>query len=456
MSNLDFELPEPEIADKHRPGFGWAMFFTVLVLFIGIQLAGYLTRDGSKAESAVKEVRTSIKTTYLYEEAMRRMRQPDAFKPFDSSISTLAPLRKSDPSAALLWVILRDLRGHDIAQEDIKLILKGKGIDRRAFAAIYGSKTLTPSRADSLVAKLPGGFPSRLAWRAALRKTGVEEPARRVFTDREVFTPVIVLGVLRIAGIAGVILLLAFIVAKAAGKLPPKGFPANAVSPAHADRLAGKVAVILVLSMTLPAFLIVPLAGKMNRAGQTALATVLLLACALALVRVPLFGRRITWAELGWRRDQVGKDALSGLAAALANAPLLLLVSVISGFLFRWLPPAEHPITSDLSRMNDPWMLAATFFAASVVAPIVEETLFRGMLAPAMGTLFERRWVGWIAAGLCFAAIHPTGIPAWPALATLGVVASITNYQTGSLVSSVFMHGFHNAIILTMAIFVLG
>jgi membrane protease YdiL (CAAX protease family) len=45
---------------------------------------------------------------------------------------------------------------------------------------------------------------------------------------------------------------------------------------------------------------------------------------------------------------------------------------------------------------------------------------------------------------LVFAAVHPTGVPAWPALALIGSVMAILVYQRGSLVTSMVFHGVHN------------
>ncbi len=454
---FEFDIPAaPELRDTHRPGFGWAIFCVVIGLMIVGQLVPYLER-GSKQSTIVKEVRDGLKFTYLYAEAFRRMSNTtEAFKSFDRDIDKLAPIRKSDPDAALMWVVLRDVRGKKVTKEDVRPILKKGDLYRTAFAAIYLEEKLTEGQADTLIAQLPGGFPSRLASITAYRKAGVVKPAERVFKDQEVFTPVFLIGGVGLAGLTGVFVLIAFSVAKSIGKLPPVGFPLRPITDSQADRYAGKVGIILLVSFTLPGFLLSPVRNEWHPALLTAAGAVLLMVTALSLVKLSLFQRSVSFADIGWRRDQIGKDALWGLGAALANAPLLAIVSAISMVLFRGLPPAEHPVTSDLSRMSDPWMLVATFFAASVVAPIVEETLFRGMLAPALATVFKPQIAGWIVAGFCFAAIHPTGIPAWPALATLGVVASIANYQTGSLVSSVFMHGFHNAIILTTAVVMLG
>lgn len=59
--------------------------------------------------------------------------------------------------------------------------------------------------------------------------------------------------------------------------------------------------------------------------------------------------------------------------------------------------------------------------------------------------------IGILATSLLFAAIHPTGIPAWLALATTGAFAAITVHQTGSLVPAIVLHGIHNGMIYLMS-----
>jgi membrane protease YdiL (CAAX protease family) len=94
----------------------------------------------------------------------------------------------------------------------------------------------------------------------------------------------------------------------------------------------------------------------------------------------------------------------------------------------------------------------AIIIGAVVVAPIVEEIIFRGLILPALHRLTGKAWIAIIITNLLFGAMHSTGIPAWGALAMIGVVNSIAVYQTGSLYPAMAMHALHNGILVVMTL----
>lgn len=96
--------------------------------------------------------------------------------------------------------------------------------------------------------------------------------------------------------------------------------------------------------------------------------------------------------------------------------------------------------------------LVASAVLLTLVAPIVEETLFRGLL---FGALW--RWKGWVfgavVSGIVFGGIHAGGAPALalPALAALGFGLAVLYWYTGSLLPSIALHALNNAISLSFA-----
>ena len=108
-----------------------------------------------------------------------------------------------------------------------------------------------------------------------------------------------------------------------------------------------------------------------------------------------------------------------------------------------------HPI-QDYIAQGDPVILLLVFVTAAIVAPIVEETMFRGVLYRHL-----REWSGhWrlgasvafsaVANGLIFAAIHPQGLIAVPLLTTLAIGFSLAREWRDSLVAPMIMHGINN------------
>ena len=89
-----------------------------------------------------------------------------------------------------------------------------------------------------------------------------------------------------------------------------------------------------------------------------------------------------------------------------------------------------HPIQKMLQ--GDKWHILNLYWHACVIAPVLEETMFRG-------TLFNhlrRRWNWLISAGLVafiFAAIHPQGWTFIPALGSIAIVLAADREWRGSL-----------------------
>ena len=115
-----------------------------------------------------------------------------------------------------------------------------------------------------------------------------------------------------------------------------------------------------------------------------------------------------------------------------------------------------HPIIEFLAGPGW-WGKLQVLFVGSIVAPIVEETMFRGVLYRHLRES-TGRWpfvLSFVASALVvsfiFAVIHPQGVVAVPALMSLAVGFTIMREWRGSLVSCMIAHGLNNAIIMSLA-----
>jgi membrane protease YdiL (CAAX protease family) len=112
-----------------------------------------------------------------------------------------------------------------------------------------------------------------------------------------------------------------------------------------------------------------------------------------------------------------------------------------------------NPIVEYITHMTA-WTWVQVIFAASVVAPIVEETMFRGVLYRHLRA--SGRWLGTalsvLASGLVasfiFAIIHPQTLFAVPVLMSLAFGFSLAREWRGSLVAPMIAHGLHNGLII--------
>jgi len=108
---------------------------------------------------------------------------------------------------------------------------------------------------------------------------------------------------------------------------------------------------------------------------------------------------------------------------------------------FGWPTPAEPAV--DLFLHAEGWrQLAVLFFAATVVAPFGEETLFRGFLQP----LLRRHLPPWGAiaiTALVFAALHQHALTLLP-LFVFGLILGFTYELSGSLLLCMAVHFWFN------------
>src|SRR5262249_23027509 len=116
---------------------------------------------------------------------------------------------------------------------------------------------------------------------------------------------------------------------------------------------------------------------------------------------------------------------------------------------FHPLDNPSHPVMEVVAGAGI-WDVLQLLFLASVVAPVVEETLFRGVLHRHLrestgrwGFVLSFLFSSTIASFL-FAAIHPQGFVAIPALMALAYGFSLAREWRGSLLPAMVAHGLHN------------
>ena len=157
------------------------------------------------------------------------------------------------------------------------------------------------------------------------------------------------------------------------------------------------------------------------------------------------------WECLGWRKIQpkAGELPRNPLVYFVAGCGLSLFVAIVSS---RMKTPENIPI-EELFRYRHTALL---FMAMAVlVAPLVEETLFRGYLYP----LFARSFgiaPGIVLTGVLFGLMHGTQLGwTWGLVGVLvfvGIVFTIVRARTGSVLASYLMHLGYNSLISAFAI----
>lgn len=157
------------------------------------------------------------------------------------------------------------------------------------------------------------------------------------------------------------------------------------------------------------------------------------------------------WECLGWRKIQpkLGELPRNPLIYFAAGCGLSLLVAIVSS---RMKAPENIPI-EELFKYRQTALLFVAM--AVLVAPLVEETLFRGYLYP----LFARSFgvaPGIVLTGVLFGLMHGAQLGwTWALVGVLifvGIVFTIVRARTGSVLASYLMHLGYNSLISLFAI----
>jgi membrane protease YdiL (CAAX protease family) len=157
------------------------------------------------------------------------------------------------------------------------------------------------------------------------------------------------------------------------------------------------------------------------------------------------------WRTLGWRkitRPNGGRPRNPGLFF-LAGCGLSLAVLIVT---YKMQPPEDVPI-EELFRYKNTAML---FMAMAVlVAPLVEETVFRGYLYPLFAKTFGVAF-SVILTGILFGLMHGAQL-GWTwglvlVLIAVGVIFTLVRARTGSVFASFLLHLGYNSMIAVLTI----
>lgn len=154
---------------------------------------------------------------------------------------------------------------------------------------------------------------------------------------------------------------------------------------------------------------------------------------------------------LGWTRGAgFWRELGAGLFGYVVGFPLLCL-GLLATLVLTSLTSASptHPIAYEFEQASA-LQLTVLFILASLGAPLVEETFFRGAFFQYLRGRF-RFLPAALLQGLVFAAIHPQGWAALPVLTTIAVVFAGIREWRGSLVASMVAHALNNTLVMVLS-----
>lgn len=158
----------------------------------------------------------------------------------------------------------------------------------------------------------------------------------------------------------------------------------------------------------------------------------------------------LSWEAIGWSRSTWRVALFAALIGVLLGAIYILVI--VNAF-----PPPKdgRPGFMGAALQGGGWILYAWAILAVLIAPPVEEFMFRGVL----WTGFSRSWgpvVAAIVVTLVFVVIHLTEAAGYPpamlSILAMAVAALAARILTGSLVPPILLHAAYNSVIVTSAL----
>jgi membrane protease YdiL (CAAX protease family) len=270
-----------------------------------------------------------------------------------------------------------------------------------------------------------------------------------------------------VAGVAGLVVFLVFVLR---GKVPSRvqcGSPHGGI---YAETFA--LWLVLFLGISLAGALVLHEVPRLLLGGAALLLS-------LAALAWPVL-RGVPWRQV---RADIGLNAGRGpvvessygllsygiglplLAVGLLLVLLLILLERMltgaGGGAFDQLTGPSHPAVFEVAQ-GDFWARLEVLLLACVAAPLVEETMFRGVLYRHLREGTHRLGTGWsivlsaTVVSFLFAAIHPQGLVAVPALMALAYAFTLAREWRGTLLPAMVAHGVNNAVVMTFTMMALG
>lgn len=180
--------------------------------------------------------------------------------------------------------------------------------------------------------------------------------------------------------------------------------------------------------------------------------------------------QKLNWAVVGldagaWRRlvqGLAGTDGQVGPGRAilfgLGIGVVALILSDVMGGILQWLRldmSGQDKLLIEPLKTAPLWVVLATVFGGTFIAPAVEEIFFRGYIFRAVAVR-KGLPLGYLVSAGAFAVIHLTGgFDLWPIVPVLFVVGLLLCFayrRTGNLLANITAHAFYNGAAFAFAL----
>lgn len=158
-------------------------------------------------------------------------------------------------------------------------------------------------------------------------------------------------------------------------------------------------------------------------------------------------------AALGLSVTNLFSNIKQGIKRYLITLPLIMLAGFIINLISSYY--GQNPEMQDVVRWvleeKSLFILVSLIFFGIIIAPVIEEIMFRGFLQPALKNSFGRRYAVVVSASL-FAAVH-MDIFAFFQIFILGMLLGYLYEKTQTLIASIVVHVLHNSLTLVFLLY---
>lgn len=449
-----------------KPGrnyYGWALIAILGTLMFVLQTSAYLGKEASEKsftqqESMLKTVRVQEKGfEWLYsfaaqsKEDKAKAENNITLMRTKTAKDVLVQLGKdtgTNDSAATIALAASIKLGEPAPKAAIDKLSSSKSAKLKLLVA--DPKTISPAQEKILWEMVKSGSYSQGVAAAEIlsKRPGGEKAKESVLPDSELTRSIV--GVVLMIGLVGLgtLTLALGVVLHFTRYWKSKRI---LVDTPTADRYAVFVGLFFVLFIVLPSFISLAIRSlPINAGAKTFIAFGGLTLAFLVLIGMPILGKPISYKQIFGSFENPFRQVLVGLAAYTANFPLIVVlaiaVSLITAPFKDILPQPSHPINEMMSG-SSPWPMIFAGMTAVLLAPLLEEVVFRALFFPALARVITPL-AACLIQGFLFAAIHPQGLPAIPMLMVIGVMGSVVAWKEGSILPAMVMHAVHNGTIL--------
>jgi membrane protease YdiL (CAAX protease family) len=205
--------------------------------------------------------------------------------------------------------------------------------------------------------------------------------------------------------------------------------------------------------------LTVPFARRLDEARAFFLTNFAGTLGSLATVALALVVAHVAFARglrgFGLRLKTIPKDLAHAFLTLLAVWPLVMAMMSLTVLIMRLFNKSfevpQHEALQVITESASLPLQILMIVLAVAVAPLVEETLFRGLIQTMLRSYLGRPWPAIGITSLLFAAIHADP-EHWPALFVLAMGLGYTYEKSSSLLRPIFMHAMFNGASIVAAL----